>query len=758
MDTLLHRKAALFTLVAVYAGFCAASLTHSLRAALLIGVTLLFLFSILPWQKRLPVMICTLIRIVSAAALAGTILVFLYADVYLQRNADRYNETDHTVIATVTDRMYTTSYAAGYRASVSQIDNDGAQLYILLETADTELSIGDRVQCDVLFTQPAETDGTFPLRRYYTSLGISLCAEADTVTILETGTTPLRSMFAEWREYLTAALRLELGRDGAALPAALLFGDRSLLPDSLTRDFQRLGISHLLAISGFHFAVLLGALEKLLSCFIINKKLRLIPLSVFSIFYMLLCSLSPSVLRAGIMMLFAYTATAFNRKSDMPTALGVAVLLICLFDPAQFYSAALQLSATAVLAIACFSHISRVCRTNTKYSRAWRIAVKILSPILLANCIQWALLPFLCQYFGEISLLTPVTTVLFSPLIALILSLTPLLLIFRYVPILSSALVFALDGLGSLTANLAEKIARIPHTTVSLHQEWTPYFALAIAILILSTPLMRRRKQIALALCAIFTLSGIGGGLIFAEQKIHANEVTVTSTAKGKNEAILVTENGKTLLCDISNGSYSAINYAYGLVKKSGTTELHALLLTHLHKRHIQSFDRISDTAYVRMLILPAPNSEAEENIVLSLTEIAESKNIPVSTYTRGETGISFFDTMLRIDTQMLNRSTHPIIGIHLSAHGHEIAYIGASAQEKMILDADCPAAVIFGTHGPIYKQEFDGPEDVERIVFRGNAYAFASDELKDESAGIVTVITDNAIRLRLSPVSPNGP
>lgn len=758
MDTLLHRKAALFTLAAIYAGFCAASLPLVPRFALLTGSALFFLFCILPWQKRLPVKIFTLLRIVSAAALAGTILVSLYTDGYLRKSTERYNETDQNIVATVTERMYTTSYSAGYKVRVTKIDGASARMNVLLETADTELSVGDRIQCEVLLTKPQETDGTFPLRRYYSSLGIALCAEADEVRVLQSDTTPIRSLFAEWREYLSAALRLELGREGAALPAALFLGDRTQLPDSLSRDFRRLGISHLLAISGFHFATLLGAVEKLLGYFIPNKKLRLIPLSLLAVLYMLLCSLSPSVLRAGIMMLFAYTAVACNRTSDMPTALGVAVFLICLFDPAQFYSAALQLSATAVLAIACFTHIVRVCRKHRKRSRIGRVIAKTLTPILLAVCIQWALLPFLCQYFGEISLLTPITTVLFSPLIALILFLTPLLLIFRYVPSLSSALAFALQGLGHITTDLAERMAQIPHTTVSLHQSWAPYFALAVAIVFLLTPVMRRRKQIALALCAILFLHGLAGGLIAAEQSLQKGRVTVTSTLKGTNEAILVTEDGKTLLCDISNGSYSAINYAYSFSKDVGSTELHALLLTHLHKRHVQSFDRISDTAYVRMLILPVPENEAEKSVVLALKEIAENKKIPVSTYTRGETGISFFHTILRIDTDTLTRSTHPIIGIHLSAYGHGIAYIGASAEEKMVLDTDGSAAVIFGIHGPLYKKEFDGPKNAERIVFRGNSYDFASHTLHSEAIHATTVVTDEAIRFTLTPPSSDEP
>ena len=219
-----------------------------------------------------------------------------------------------------------------------------------------------------------------------------------------------------------------------------------------------------------------------------------------------------------------------------------------------------------------------------------------------------------------------------------------------------------------------------------------------------------------------------------------------------------MTENGHTLLCDISNGSYSSINYAYSFAKKSGATELDALVLTHLHKRHVSAFERISGTAYVRMLILPVPETEAEENIVFSLREIADNKNIPVGTYTRGDTGISFFDTTLRIDTDTLKRSTHPILAVHMTAYGHEIAYVSASAEEKMTLDADRLDMVIFGAHGPIYKKEFSGPADADRMVFRGNSYEFADDDLIVRAAGAVTAVTDSVIRLRLTPASTDKP
>ncbi len=760
MHTLLHRKAALFTLVSVYAGFGAAFLSDSLRICLLFGLAVLTALSFLPWQKKLPGEFCTLCRILLCAALTGSLFLSLYTDVHVSRRVHQFSDTEQTVTATVIKKMYDNSYSAGYMAEITEADGEDVRFTVLLETPNTALQVGHRITCRAAFTEPEESNGTFPQRRYYLSQGISLCAEAGNVDILAANAAPIRRFFSDLSEYLSAALRISLGRADHALPAALLLGDRSHLPEFLTRDFQRLGISHLLAISGFHFAVLLGMLERLLAIFISNRKLRLISLSAAAVFYMMLCALSPSVLRAGIMMLFSYAAVALNRSADMPTALGISVFLICLTDPAQFYSAALHLSVTAVLAIACYSHVTRIWKKEAPLRRS-RVLSRVLAPLLLTACVQFALLPFLWQYFGEVSLLTPITTLLFTPLIAAILMLTPPLLLFRYVPFIAQPLAFAVSKLCQITTNLAGAMAEIPHTVLSLHHRAAPCFTVAVMILFFSIPLLRKRKQIVCAFAGILFLCGTLVGILAVKQTITRDHIAITATVQGKNEVILVTENGKTLLCDISNGSYTAINSAYNQARKDGATELTALVLTHLHKRHIQSFDRISDTAYVRMLILPAAESAADEEIIHSLRQIAEDKNIPVREYTRGDTGIIFEDTALRIDTDTLSRSTHPVIVLSLTAYDHDTVYIGASAAQGIpIDDLSRFSTVIFGLHGPIYKTEYDMKlsSTTARVIFRGDSYEFAAESLRRSLAGHTVVQTNDAIRLYLRPTSAQEP
>ncbi len=761
MHTLLHRKVALFTIVAIYTGFCSVFLCGILRQVLLCVLAVLCICSFLIRAKKFSGDVRTFTRLILCALLTGSLLFSLYTDIHIGRNLRRYADSEHTVTATIVDNVYVTSYSAAYVADITECDGNPVRLRVLLETPATSLRIGYRICCRASFTEPEETDGTFPLRRYYASRGISLCAESDSVTLVDTDGAPIRRFFADTREYLSAALQILLGREVSPLPAALLLGDRTDLSDAFVRDFQRLGISHLLAISGFHFAALLGATEKLLAAFILNRKLRLIPLSTAAVLYMFLCGLSPSVLRAGCMMLFAYTAVAFNRKADMPTSLGVSLFLICLFDPAQFYSAALHLSATAVLGIACYDHIVRIYKKEGSPSSKRHILWKIVSPLFMTLCVQLALIPFLCLYFGELSLLTPLTTVIFSPLITLILLLTPALLLFRYVPFLAKPLVLILRFLCRITVDLSGELAQIPGTVLPLHLHIAPYFAIAVMAVFFTIPLMKRRKQIVCAFAVIAMLCGSFCGILTVRQLLLRDYVTVTATVRGTNEGILIGENGHFLLCDLSNGSYSAINSAYSRAKSEGAVELDALLLTHLHKRHTQSFDRLSDTAYVRMLILPVPENEAEAAIADSLNKIAEKKNIPVRTYTRGETGIGFCDVTIRPDTAMIRRSTHPVIAVSVAAHGKEIAYVGASASEGLdTRDLRRYDAVIFGIHGPIYKSEWDVvlSDTPIGLVFRGNAAEFASGNVKGKMDTHLTVRSDEPFRIRLAPASSKEP
>lgn len=710
MERIWRRRGALFTLTFVYTGFAAAFLTSTVRTVILLIAAVFtaasFLLIRIPSvQKHLPVHAVRVFRLVLCAGMVSLLVFSIHHAYACQRPAEKWAGTTADITATVLDKQYTTAYETAYTADA--VIADGDKVRILLVMPSDVLTYGDVVACTVKFSAFAEHSGTFPEERYYYSMGTVLRGDTDSAVFLRASTT-LRIRIGSFRDSLLGILRADLGRADSALACALFLGDRSDLPDSLTRDFRRLGISHLLAISGMHFTVLLSSLGSCLNFFVPSRKMRSFLLMLAAVFYMFLCGLTESVVRAGIMMLISYAALFFARRSDMITSLGASAFLMCALDPSAFYSVALQLSVTAVAALFAAQRIEAKFRTEEPPSRSRAILREIISAFLLPISVQIILMPLLCLYFGEISLLTPVATVLFSPIVDWILKLTPLFLLLRPLAPLADAVGFLLAQLSAIAADLAEALASLHGISVSLRYSFAPLYTAALSALLLSTPLCKNKKSLRRHLSATICVLLLFSSSIVITEAVTRHDVTVVSAANGKNDALIVHTGKEYMLIDISDGSYSALMTAYSSAAQARATEIDALFLTHLHNRHINGIARLCGAIYVRSLILPEPQTDTEIKVAAALTAFCESEGIPLYTYTPDDV-ISMGERVeiLPEKREYLSRSTHPIVTLTIRANGASFSYFGAARSEFDISAVSCTSDVIvFGGHGPIAKQD----------------------------------------------------
>ncbi len=132
----------------------------------------------------------------------------------------------------------------------------------------------------------------------------------------------------------------------APFMSALLLGDRSMLVEEDGTYLSEAGLYHVTAVSGLHCAFLVSLLG-----FLIGRHRRKLfaALSIAAlVLYALLAGLTPSVVRACVMLSMVLLAPIFERESDAPTSLSLALFLILLRNPFAAKSVSLQLSFAAV--------------------------------------------------------------------------------------------------------------------------------------------------------------------------------------------------------------------------------------------------------------------------------------------------------------------------------------------------------------------------------------------------------------------------
>lgn len=639
----------------------------------------------------------------AAALLLAAILSIFAVDVRIAR-AERYAGETSAVVGTVREVAYTNEYSGQYVISAVSIDGKHTGVKIRLSSADPSLRPGDSVLVTGTLTLLPENDNGFPARRYYRSRGIFLAMETeDDVTVIGSEET-FSSFVAGLRERLSGIYASLLPKEDAGLVSALLLGDKSGLADSAVRDFRALGISHLLAISGLHLTVLMGAFEALLRLFRLRRRVRRLILAPVVITFMILCGLPASVVRAGCMMLISIVMSLIARREDLPSALAYAVALIVIVSPDAMFDVGLQLSVAAMFG--CFVSLSYGKMLPGMRGRLFRYVVQ---PLLTTLTVVGTILPLSAIYYGETSLSGPVMTVIFSPLVSLLLLLSPLLPLVSAAPTVSAVFAFPVRIVADAVLTLASFFA--PHAAVvSLHYAAAPLLVAAVFLTVLLFPDVRKKARIILlAFLAVSVL--IFTGNVLAVQQAEKTRVTVSVVNTKKNDTHYVLTGGEAVLIDFSDGSMSALKPALALLDSGTHTSIDAVVLTHYHQRHIATVTSLFSERFIGAVLLPEPVTEAEAGIADAIERAADAAGVRVCRYAAGSDMIALGAARFLVSERtMISRSTHPTLSMTVFAFGKTYVYIGSSACEGALaaaLEDTVPAAdaVVFGIHGPIGKK-----------------------------------------------------
>ena len=216
--------------------------------------------------------------------------------------------------------------------------------------------------------------------------------------------------------------------------------------------------------------------------------------------------------------------------------------------------------------------------------------------------------------------------------------------------------------------------------------------------------------------------------LVCLPARVYPGEV-LTSYIRptASSEALVLARGQEAVICDLTDGSRTALNAALDEAGSLGATEVSALMLTHFHTRTAGALHRAFAAATVRALWLPRPTVPEDYYRMLSCLYEARRQGVPVYLYEPGDT-LTAFDSggggiSLTLYTDRLERSAQPVLLLHAAGQGSALTFCGGAVFESDLagiartLAADSDL-VIYGAHGPKIREPFPcTPSDRTRLV-----------------------------------------
>ena len=218
--------------------------------------------------------------------------------------------------------------------------------------------------------------------------------------------------------------------DELATVGALTLGYKQDLNKELKHHFQASGAAHVLAVSGLHTGIIYGLVLWLLT---LGGRLRplhenrfgrwTISLIIMAVMwaYAWLTGMTPSVVRAVIMVCMIEISRMAYRNPISLNAIASAAVFILIFRPTDLWSVSFQLSFAATTAIV-------LCAKgfegwfSRKYLSGWtgRIVAWITGTVIVSLAAQLGTLPITIYYFHQVSAYFLLTNLIVLPLATLL--------------------------------------------------------------------------------------------------------------------------------------------------------------------------------------------------------------------------------------------------------------------------------------------------------------------------------------------------
>lgn len=297
-----------------------------------------------------------------------------------------------------------------------------------------------------------------------------------------------------FRKNFAAGMENALPEPAASFGLGLLVGERSLLPADVALVLTAVGLTHIVAVSGYNLTIIIHAVSRLKRWF--SRFLTLIVSLLLIYGFILVTGFSPSIVRAALVGFLGLLAWYFGRK--------IRPLLLLLFAAAitgfanPFYvwgDIGWYLSFLAFFGVLVIAPMAIKVLFKKPSDEAPLLGV-VATESFAAQIVT---LPLILLIFGRLSVVGFLANIIIVPMV-------PLAMLLSFIAGLAGMIVPEFSGWIALPARyvlnamlwIADWFARLPHATANVKISVASFVALYIVILLLVIGLSRRSQSVIL--------------------------------------------------------------------------------------------------------------------------------------------------------------------------------------------------------------------------------------------------------------------
>ena len=553
-------------------------------------------------------------------------LVFFIRGAYIQKNntSKLMNVENRDLVLRINDRV---DINGNYLKGVGYINNERVLISYTLQNEDEKVFFkkkfyGGKVFANGSIEELKEKTNfySFDYKKYNENRGVFKQVKLNQIKNIKSEDS-IVDKIKSIRAKMSLKISNEITFDKSGYFEALILGDKNYLQREDVNAFKKLGISHLLAISGLHLGLLISIIYYILQK--LNFTSNLIDNIIIIILpcYMGISGFSPSVIRAGLMII-VYLILRRKNIANIDSLL-ITFLIMTIINPLYIFDIGFELSFFITFSLL----------MSTEYIK--KSKNKLQSSLKISVISFLASMPILISNFYTVPYISVLSNIILVPIFSIIIF--PLV-VCSYIVFLLSTTIFNIlcKPLLNLVFYIFDEIQSILLRVQSIRiGNQNIYVIIAIYLIILFILICLNKNKYKVSLCGLATIVSF----LAVNNTFNSSKDLFEKLEIGKSQVYYLKENGVTTLINTSNNLenfysdfrkkdkvYDIINEYDSLLNYEGKNKIDYLILTSTKKGEIGFAETLVGKGIIKKVVILDIHKEKFNDLI----NLAKFKNIDV--------------------------------------------------------------------------------------------------------------------------------